>query len=214
MAAGKYYVYAGTDLNNDQRLCDAGEACGAYSSLQQLFELEVTAAGVGDLSIEATFVYDTATTPALQEVIPQRGGHGGAVIQLFSLFSCSEVPAGGPTHRPGRFVTCVSLNSNRVLQLELARRGTRVGDQCRSGAADEVAVLEYLVYTPETARGVVVNQPGRDVIRRCSTIRRNDVNFTHDSVQGERLARLQDNRLRLTGIVQRVGDVGVNPRNL
>ena len=30
LAAGSYYLLAGTDSDNDLLLCDAGEACGAY----------------------------------------------------------------------------------------------------------------------------------------------------------------------------------------
>jgi serine protease len=39
---GKYWVYAGSDFNNDGVICDAGEACGAYIALDQPMELEVT----------------------------------------------------------------------------------------------------------------------------------------------------------------------------
>ena len=33
VAAGTYYVLAGSDPNNDDRICDVGEACGAYLTL-------------------------------------------------------------------------------------------------------------------------------------------------------------------------------------
>ena len=32
---GSYYVYAGTDVDNDNFLCDRGEACGSYPTLDQ-----------------------------------------------------------------------------------------------------------------------------------------------------------------------------------
>jgi serine protease len=43
---GNYYVFAGTDLNNDGFICDAGEACGGHPSLDQLGELVVSGANV------------------------------------------------------------------------------------------------------------------------------------------------------------------------
>ena len=33
--AGEYLIYAGTNFDNDDAVCDAGEACGAYLSLDQ-----------------------------------------------------------------------------------------------------------------------------------------------------------------------------------
>src|SRR5262249_4290577 len=30
---GQYQIYAGTDSDNDNRICDAGEACGAFRTL-------------------------------------------------------------------------------------------------------------------------------------------------------------------------------------
>ena len=73
VAPGKYYLYAGTDLNNDQHVCDAGEACAAYSSLQQPLVLDVTADGVSNLSLEATFVYDASVGAGLQSALPAAG---------------------------------------------------------------------------------------------------------------------------------------------
>lgn len=35
VAAGTYVIFAGSDPNNDDSLCDVGEACGAYVSLDQ-----------------------------------------------------------------------------------------------------------------------------------------------------------------------------------
>ncbi|TVP87215.1 MAG: peptidase S8 and S53, subtilisin, kexin, sedolisin [Thioalkalivibrio sp.] len=37
VAAGEYHIVAGTDMNNDGFICDAGEACGAFPTLS-LFE--------------------------------------------------------------------------------------------------------------------------------------------------------------------------------
>jgi serine protease len=38
---GRYYIYAGTDIDNDNFLCDRGEACGSYPTLEQPQVVEV-----------------------------------------------------------------------------------------------------------------------------------------------------------------------------
>lgn len=38
--AGRYQLYAGTDLDNDLLICDAGEACGAYLTIDQPVTLD------------------------------------------------------------------------------------------------------------------------------------------------------------------------------
>jgi serine protease len=38
--AGKYYLVAGSDSNNDGYICDAGESCGAYPTLAQPAEID------------------------------------------------------------------------------------------------------------------------------------------------------------------------------
>jgi len=43
VAAGTYLIYAGTDDNNDNFLCDSGEACGSYPTLNQPLSLTVDA---------------------------------------------------------------------------------------------------------------------------------------------------------------------------
>ena len=40
--AGSYQFFAGTDLDNDLLICDPGEACGAYLTIDQPLTLEVT----------------------------------------------------------------------------------------------------------------------------------------------------------------------------
>lgn len=54
--AGRYLVFAGTDLNNDGLICDSGEACGAYPTISSFTELTVE----GNVS-NADFItsYDT-----------------------------------------------------------------------------------------------------------------------------------------------------------
>ena len=42
VAAGNYRLFAGSDPNNDDGLCDVGEACGAYVSLDSPALLTIT----------------------------------------------------------------------------------------------------------------------------------------------------------------------------
>ncbi len=42
VAAGTYEIIAGTDLNNDGYICDAGEACGGYATLEQLSPVNIS----------------------------------------------------------------------------------------------------------------------------------------------------------------------------
>lgn len=40
--AGTYYLFAGSDFDGDERICDAGEACGAYPDVGALAPLEIS----------------------------------------------------------------------------------------------------------------------------------------------------------------------------
>ena len=52
--AGEYRIAAGTDMNNDRRICDPGEACGAYPTLG-LFERVLIDGDRGDLDFSVGF---------------------------------------------------------------------------------------------------------------------------------------------------------------
>jgi serine protease len=41
VAASNYQIYAGTDLDNDLLICDPGEACGAYLTIDQPLTVEI-----------------------------------------------------------------------------------------------------------------------------------------------------------------------------
>ncbi|MEE4110936.1 MAG: S8 family serine peptidase [Halieaceae bacterium] len=41
VAASRYQIYAGTDLDNDLLICDPGEACGAYLTIDQPLTVEI-----------------------------------------------------------------------------------------------------------------------------------------------------------------------------
>ena len=64
VAPGRYYVVAGTDLNNDGFICDAGEACGAYPSLDRLGEVVVGGANVVIADFTAGFPAELAPASA------------------------------------------------------------------------------------------------------------------------------------------------------
>jgi serine protease len=57
VAPGRYELYSGTDADNDGYVCDAGESCGAYRTLDQPSEVEVT----GATSLEAFSIGFDAT---------------------------------------------------------------------------------------------------------------------------------------------------------
>jgi serine protease len=39
--AGTYEIFAGSDSNNDRRICDTGESCGAYLTTDEPIRIEV-----------------------------------------------------------------------------------------------------------------------------------------------------------------------------
>ncbi|MEM6999846.1 MAG: S8 family serine peptidase [Pseudomonadota bacterium] len=51
---GRYRMFAGTDADDDSALCDAGEACGAYPTLDDPGRLNINA-DTNDLSFETSF---------------------------------------------------------------------------------------------------------------------------------------------------------------
>jgi serine protease len=52
---GEYYVFAGTDSDNDFAICDAGEACGAYPDLNQPMPVTVVDRNVTDIDFFTGF---------------------------------------------------------------------------------------------------------------------------------------------------------------
>ena len=59
--AGDYLIYAGTNFDNDDDVCDAGEACGAYLSLDQPTPLVV-------FSIRSGIDFNTGFNPTVNPV--------------------------------------------------------------------------------------------------------------------------------------------------
>lgn len=60
VAPGAYHLFAGTDLNQDGFLCDAGEACGAFRTRSQPTMITVTNADINDADFSTSFVIDAA----------------------------------------------------------------------------------------------------------------------------------------------------------
>lgn len=62
---GNYYILAGTDIDNDQLICDAGEACGAYFTLSDPSLLNIsTPVTLGGFSVlpDSSVLSGTAST--------------------------------------------------------------------------------------------------------------------------------------------------------
>ena len=50
---GSYYIYAGTDIDNDDRICQVGEGCGAYPSADQPVSVTLEGDDLDDLDFVA-----------------------------------------------------------------------------------------------------------------------------------------------------------------
>lgn len=75
--AGTYEIIAGTDNNNDLFICDAGEACGGYTTLDQPTQIMVDTNISGldfvtGYNITVNSAAATTTTPALRRVITRK----------------------------------------------------------------------------------------------------------------------------------------------
>lgn len=79
--AGRYYIVAGTDSDNDGYICDSGEACGAYASLNELTAVTVSGnvAGLEFMTgFEAAFEASSSSAAATRASGPlpiARKGH-------------------------------------------------------------------------------------------------------------------------------------------
>jgi serine protease len=71
---GIYQIWAGSDSNNDGYICDRGESCGAYLTLDQPVNLDVTDSRAA-LDFSATFIQglagQTQEASALPEPLPR-----------------------------------------------------------------------------------------------------------------------------------------------
>lgn len=53
--AGRYYIFSGSDSNNDDFICDSGEICGAYPLVQQPDIIEVIDNDINGIEFDADF---------------------------------------------------------------------------------------------------------------------------------------------------------------
>ena len=70
MPPGDYQIIAGTDADNDLFVCDAGEACGAYLTLDQPSDITVDNADLSGIDFPighsvgiGTFAEDPGASP-------------------------------------------------------------------------------------------------------------------------------------------------------
>lgn len=78
---GSYQILAGTDMDNDGVICDAGEACGAYPTLGDAREVTVVGGALaqGGLDFSASFRWNldgTEVTAGGEGAIPPEAVHG------------------------------------------------------------------------------------------------------------------------------------------
>lgn len=65
---GRYHVIAGSDIDNDKRICQSGEICGAYPVVNQLSIIEVGREDVGDINFVVDILSNSLTFNSLREV--------------------------------------------------------------------------------------------------------------------------------------------------
>jgi serine protease len=73
VAPGDYYVIAGSDLDNDQFICDRGESCGAYSGNQDMTAVTVDAADVAGVEVTYAFGSDLRLPSSSRYAVPRAG---------------------------------------------------------------------------------------------------------------------------------------------
>jgi serine protease len=73
---GSYQIFAGSDLNNDGFICDAGESCGAYRTLDQAATIELNSnlSGLDFTSSFAASPAPPATTPEQKRLLQTGSG--------------------------------------------------------------------------------------------------------------------------------------------
>lgn len=82
---GDYLIIAGTDLDNDGFICDSGEACGAYPTLDVLSPVHIDDKSLTDINFHSGFntIISLASTP--NSVIPSDGINKSKSVQQKSV---------------------------------------------------------------------------------------------------------------------------------
>jgi serine protease len=104
VAPGRYRLYAGSDSDNDSLICEDGESCGLYPTLDRAVTLEVDA-DIDGLDFVTGFPAEVPVNPAMQDSATTEGTSTGQEdIRRISR----ENPAGAadragrtPVRRPG-----------------------------------------------------------------------------------------------------------------
>jgi len=81
--SGTYYLVAGTDLDNDGEICDAGEACGGYPTAGDLAVITVTDEGRVDLDFVTGFdvgLGAAVTAGGSARILRAAGGPGAGFV--------------------------------------------------------------------------------------------------------------------------------------
>jgi serine protease len=73
VAPGDYYVIAGSDLDNDQFICDRGESCGAYADSVEMTPVTVDAADVAGVEVTYAFGSELRLPSSSRYVVPRAG---------------------------------------------------------------------------------------------------------------------------------------------
>jgi serine protease len=76
---GEYRVFAGTDSDDDNFLCDAGEACGTYGTLDSPDVISVDGMDASDIDFTSEFRVNLSTQAASSAA---NGSAGGAKLQV------------------------------------------------------------------------------------------------------------------------------------
>ncbi|WP_168954817.1 S8 family serine peptidase [Aromatoleum aromaticum] len=83
LAPGRYYIVAGTDMNNDGYICDFGEACGGYPDISSLIPLSLPEQGSTETNFASGFraEFRTSSGQAMSAFAARlRDGGGGYAI--------------------------------------------------------------------------------------------------------------------------------------
>ncbi|MES9970635.1 MAG: S8 family peptidase [Candidatus Thiodiazotropha sp.] len=65
VASGDYLIYAGSDMDMDGVVCDAGESCGAYATASQPSIINVESSDIVDLDFTTSYEYQSPSSQSL-----------------------------------------------------------------------------------------------------------------------------------------------------
>ncbi len=65
VASGNYVIYAGSDMDMDGYICDAGESCGAYATVAQPSIISVASSDIVDRNFTTSYEYQSPSSQSL-----------------------------------------------------------------------------------------------------------------------------------------------------